>query len=624
MKTLKHMILLVIFLAGTPLHAHAAGLWGSAKAYTGLLQAAADDAAALAAAAAAAVVAAGQEVVARQAQVAQLQAALAANPQLILPAGTLATAAAKLASAQAALGTASATSAQLAAAAKVAAAAVAAWTAGTLIGQGVVWIEHLCWDPVCDWTALDLDGPIYRPADPHEVDALVEVLLTQAVDIEVPDLPRTVADLVALGPPGVVMLDYLRGQVTLLLAYHRGAAAASAARFDEVVAAGDDLQRLLQVIPAQQRAFGELLRDIVVEDGRLEVAEAVELAAGDLAEVRDLLAAAQAERPQRPLAALIADLDVVRADLAGLPAAVGAALEGVRLGAMDAFIPAYTQADHEAFRERCAREGEACIPSKEISFLVASMAAAGVHSPELGEALGPAIATWDAEPLGAWEARHLADGDLTGVESMMAYAAVPEEGCGFWRGADLGQSPLLIEARPRAGWGDANQDGALDVLDLQQRVNLALAGERGQAADDLNADGQVDVRDVQANVNLILEQPVVGLCPPINVDGSPPHCIGMCEADGAVSEGPTRTLADCVVAIATVCGGRGVLPPVWNDGGGPTTCLCAPLCDDGGPALQPLPGFETASLNTCVLGAPARCAERDASVHSVRCVAGVR
>ncbi|MEZ4468084.1 MAG: hypothetical protein R3F43_27530, partial [bacterium] len=514
MKTLTCLILLTFLQVVPPREARADLLWQQAKAYTGHLDVVADAAVQAAKIAKGALELAGQVVAAQQMAVDQIRAELEANPQLVAP-GALAAALAQLQAAEDALAIAVATYEALAAAAEVALAAAAAWTAGTLAGQAVVWLEHWCWDPLCDWTTILL-GPIYAFAHLQEEDALVEVLLRLAIEADLPGVPRTPGDLVALGPPGVVMLDYLRGQVGLLLTYHRGAAASTAQRHDEVVAAGNDLQRRLQAIPAQQRAFGELLASLNVDDGRAQVADATTVAGRALDNARMILAQAQAERPQRGLAALIADLDVTRNTVRGLPAAVDDALAGARFGDIDTYIRPYSRDDHEAFRRRCAA-GADCIPAREIGFLLASMEMAGVRSPELGENLAEPLAAWDAEPLGDDEARFFADGQLTAVESMLGYAEVPERGCGFWRNADLGQSPLLIEARPRVGFGDANDDGALDVLDLQRRVNLALAEGRGDADDDLNGDRIVDVRDIQATVNLILEQPVVGLCPPIPV-----------------------------------------------------------------------------------------------------------
>ena len=52
--------------------------------------------------------------------------------------------------------------------------------------------------------------------------------------------------------------------------------------------------------------------------------------------------------------------------------------------------------------------------------------------------------------------------------------------------------------------GDINQDGVVNVLDVQKLVNIILGIEPSVGSADVNSDGSVDVLDVQSVVNIIL------------------------------------------------------------------------------------------------------------------------
>jgi hypothetical protein len=62
-------------------------------------------------------------------------------------------------------------------------------------------------------------------------------------------------------------------------------------------------------------------------------------------------------------------------------------------------------------------------------------------------------------------------------------------------------------ATPAFPTGDLNQDGLVDIIDLQLCVNVVLGTEVTPAIvsrADLNADGAVNILDVQSLVNAIL------------------------------------------------------------------------------------------------------------------------
>ena len=52
-------------------------------------------------------------------------------------------------------------------------------------------------------------------------------------------------------------------------------------------------------------------------------------------------------------------------------------------------------------------------------------------------------------------------------------------------------------------WGDVNQDGAIDISDVNIVINVML-GKSSNVNADLYRDGKVDVSDVNAMINLLL------------------------------------------------------------------------------------------------------------------------
>jgi dockerin type I repeat protein len=79
--------------------------------------------------------------------------------------------------------------------------------------------------------------------------------------------------------------------------------------------------------------------------------------------------------------------------------------------------------------------------------------------------------------------------------------------------------------------GDTNQDGRIDVLDIQTVVAEVLAGATPEGLSDVNADGRVDVRDFQLTLGESKQAPEESDLPEET------------DADSYVAYVPVRTLA---------------------------------------------------------------------------------
>ena len=57
--------------------------------------------------------------------------------------------------------------------------------------------------------------------------------------------------------------------------------------------------------------------------------------------------------------------------------------------------------------------------------------------------------------------------------------------------------------RDNSLFGDLNNDGTINVLDVVLVVNIALSGEYNQSAD-MNQDGSINILDIVQIINIII------------------------------------------------------------------------------------------------------------------------
>jgi len=458
-KTLIAFLVLYTSLGSLP-YAKADGLWNEAKNYTASLQDAAKVAAAAVSAAAGVLAAAKQDLANAQAAFAAANAAAATTAATI---SAMETAAAAVAAAEAALAAATT-------AAAVAAAIAAAATAGTLIGQGADWLISYCWDPVCDVTSVSVgNGPIYVPATPDEVDALVPQLVFIATGQEM-----SIDDFYAAGDAGVQSLQFLREEAHMFLGFARGAAAYTAGRDQEVLNASTDLEQELNTLPKTILAFSNILETTslqspveIFQESRVQFDNAMQKAVESLdhnkpdyeSTLELLMGASNSFHSAQDK---VSSIDYL--PLSG----PGGAFKNLTLDSYQQFI------------SKCATVGEGCLPPEEIGLVTKLMQASGVYSPTVPD-YGVEIAKWDA--FFGDNSKEIAlfgsSGELSLAEVLSKSVTDLTPDGGPWLGADLEQSPLTISARKSLGVFADGMGGGCSLVTTQHVSNygwLILVG----------------------------------------------------------------------------------------------------------------------------------------------------
>ena len=354
---------------------------------------------------------------------------------------------AALAAAKHAIAAAEARIAALSGRLRKAAVIAAAWYAGTLTAQAGSWLLHWCWDPVCDLRVVELsDEPIYAWPTDEEVNSWVPTLMELASGE-----PITPDELIGLGQEGLEVLGYLRLQIRYSLIAHRGAAAYSAERYEEVMAAYVDLKRAMTDLPRAQQAVAQHIVNLHLDSG-LDALRAdsivYEIAIGDAIALADQALFEGGADPQE-VGHLVGDLIPLWEEMAWAVETLEAEIaDGALFGPLSAYFGApLTLEEAVEFTTSCELEGPDCLPASERSWVNVIADAAGVRS-EAYPDLAVAIAEWDAEGMSDWEIANFGpNGTLTAYDTLSAYIDNGESACGLWLDTDLDGSPLVTRAK---------------------------------------------------------------------------------------------------------------------------------------------------------------------------------
>ncbi len=357
-----------------------------------------------------------------------LTAARAAAFGIPAAAAAVAKATAAVAAAEAALAAATAAAADLAL-------GVGVLAAGTLVGQGIDYFIDWCWDPVCDLTALNTNGPIYNgPATDEEINRLIPEMLSI---VGVQNL--IVSD---LDPQSY---QFLSQEIRMGLGFTRGAAAYTAGRSDEVARALKDLQQELNTFPDTIKNFVEAYQGKTFHSPVPELVRAYDDFSAAIEEARLALMnerskpgadTAKIDEALQELASANGHFQQVRED--------ASTFEDLPLVGPDGAFPSLTLDDYKQFMSDCATKGKDCLPSEEIALVKSLVEAAGVYSPSTPDGdFGDKIAEWDAFFHDNSLDYPLFDTDgLTPLEVLSNSATVKSDN-GSWLGIDLNESPLM-------------------------------------------------------------------------------------------------------------------------------------------------------------------------------------
>jgi len=370
--------LVLLTTVGPVTRSWAGDAWENGKAYTAMLADAAKAAAAAVGAAAGALGAAKADLAAAQA------AAAAANAAAETSAATIGA----MEASGAAVAAAEATLAAATTAAAAAAAIVAGATLGTLAGQGLRGLWSLCFDPVCDLTAMSIGGgPIYFPATDAEVDGLIPELVTTTTGLNL-----TISDFEAAGDGGLKSLAFIKGGIHMFLGASRAAAAATAGRNDEVLdVAIPELQNELTQFPGTITDFAQVLRNTSLQspvEGLNQAHSEFESAVSNAIEV------AGKELSPEAYNEFISQLEIVENQFAAAQKEVGSVNYPPLVGENGAFQN-LTVDRFQRFIDDCKTKGADALPPEEVSMADQLLHAAGTYFPE-ASSFGPGIAQYDA------------------------------------------------------------------------------------------------------------------------------------------------------------------------------------------------------------------------------------
>ncbi len=399
--------------------------WEEAKAYSAALKDAADEAATLVAAATAAVAAAARDLANAK------SAFTTANNAAATTAATLAA----VAQAEAAVAAATATLAAAKTVAVGAAAAAATAAAGTLVGQGLDWAIHFCWDPVCGATSLTPGASaIFDPPTAEEIEVLIPALVDVGSSFEF-----TEEELAALDP---VARDFMVQGTQLFIDTVQGAAASTADRFDEVLEAVEAMTPLLSTYRQTTELFAQTLESTATVSPVPELQQALQ----DLSEAGAQVLAVCDPAGGDDCAALADSFAAMTVSLQQIIDAVSAVSFGPLVGGPDAIFDSLALPDLEQFVIDTQTLGATALPEHEIDLMHALLDLARVFFP--GEDVGELIANYEGTG-GIGNAGVLFDaatGQATLVEILRGTATMLSP-TGSWLDIDLEQSPVTQEAR---------------------------------------------------------------------------------------------------------------------------------------------------------------------------------
>lgn len=356
---------------------------------------------------------------------------------------------------------------------------------GTLGGQGLGWLISSCWDPVCGIEAIDTTvEDIYTPATDEEIQAIIPTLLTTVGASNASGEPLAISDFEAAGDDGEVALQFISESVGIFLNAARGAASATAERYDETLNAVEDLKEQLSSYPTTISNFAAVLQSMAlispigdITDAKndyltaiggesqtewLNAIEEITMAGGDeddLATFNDAISAAG-----NALGNVLVNVSAL-----SYPPLV---TTGETAGAFSDFtLDGYNQ-----FISDCTTNGSSCLPVEEITIVEQLLTTAGVTIPTIAS-VGVSIAEYDAGDIcddsgtvvmfqtainpSNTLVKAGSNGALTLADILSQSVTDPSSSDveSVWLNIDLEDSPVTIAARAAGGTDTASSSG---------------------------------------------------------------------------------------------------------------------------------------------------------------------
>jgi hypothetical protein len=316
----------------------------------------------------------------------------------------------------------------------------AAATAGTILSvyQLGSWGFDACWDP-CSTHALHLGvQPVYQPATLDETLSLIPAVVFAATGFTI-----TNDDFAAAGERGSVAQDFLERGIRMFIDEMRGAAAATAHLWDQVLEAVGDLQQQLVGVREAMVNFADVLAATVFNSPLPDLLSARTTFDAAVSQARGVCDAAAGDNCSVVNAALDSATNLFQSAQNHIEAIQ---LDGV-VGTANSAFADFTLADFETFLADTAAAGSAALPRGEIDTVDLLLNAAGVSLSDTTAA--SSIAQYDA--LGDVGGRESALFDpITGtinIAELLRGSATTLSTSGSWLNIDLEASPLTREAR---------------------------------------------------------------------------------------------------------------------------------------------------------------------------------
>lgn len=312
----------------------------------------------------------------------------------------------------------------------------AAWTAGTVIGEGLDWLISRCWDPPC---VMFANQAPYSPPTNAQLDGLIPVLLetSGASTLAATRAEFDSADVAQPGT-GTTAWDFIRSGARAFSIAAEGAGASTAHLCSDVTTAAGDLEAELQTYITATDTMATMIENATIYSGdpRPDLVEAV-LGCDSLIQYVD----AHPEEFTDPVEVRAAAVESRNASLGAITALDAQSLPNGSpkpLQGSGGYLPDLTLADFQGFLTDCATQGPSALPPGEAATIDSLLGRLGLRYSGVTGA-GWDMAAYVGEGDTGNEASHFTSGPLRPSE--IYRTAIPSH----WALIDPFASPTLTD-----------------------------------------------------------------------------------------------------------------------------------------------------------------------------------